>query len=279
MTAGHLAPAVLAEYDEGLLPERRAADVAAHLAHCPTCAETHRQLTEVSHRLAAEPATLPIPPDVAARLDIALAGETANAAGAEASPVRRRTGNVVELRPWRARMPAFLAAAAAVGAIAFAGYVIGTGSAGGDDSGDSRTVVAEGGAERAAEESERRVPSPAAGDDAPVEGLALPSTRTALTEQINAIMVTGSSADRTLAEDAGDQDESRDQQDADRCGAALAADVGRHLIGAAPTDIGTPGAVLVVTTASIDDAVQGWVVPTCDATAGDAAMTLVVPAE
>jgi hypothetical protein len=279
MSGDHLTAVVLAEYDEGLLPERRAADVAAHLANCPTCTETSRQLSEVSHRLAAEPATLPIPADVATRLDLTLAGERTSVAREEAGPPRHRTGNIVGLRPWRARMPTVLAAAATVAAVAFAGLVVGTGS-GGDDGGDSQTVAAEGGAERAADESERPVPSPAGGDDAAVEGLALSpqATRTALTEQINAIMVTGS-MESFAAEDDGDQDESRVPQDADRCGAALAADVGRHLIGAAPTDLGSPGAVLVVTTASTDDAVQGWVVPTCDATAADAAMMLVVPAE
>jgi hypothetical protein len=285
MTGGHLTPVVLAEYDEGLLPEMRAADVAAHLAHCATCTETHRQLNEVSHRLAAEPATLPVPPDVAARLDAALAEQRTIPAGAEVGPVRRRTRSIVARRPWRARMPAVLAAAASVGAIAFAGYVIGIGSAGGDDAGDSQTMVAEGGADRAADESE--LPAAAGGDDAALEGQAMPQAqspqerRSALTEQINAIMVTGSlesSAGRAPTADSGDQDESRDQ-DADPCGAALAADVGRELIGAAPTDLGPPGTVLVVTTASTDDAVQGWVVPTCDATAADVAMTLVVPAE
>jgi hypothetical protein len=286
MTGGHLTPVVLAEYDEGLLPERRAADVAAHLAHCATCTETHRQLDEVSHRLAAEPATLPVPPDVAARLDAALAEQRTIPAGAEVGPLRRRTRSIVARRPWRARMPAVLAAAASVGAIAFAGYVIGIGSAGGDDAGDSQPMVAEGGAERAADESE--LPAAEEGDDPALDGpaqglsgLSPQATRTTLTEQIKAIMVTGSlesSVGLAPTADSGDQDESRDQ-DADPCGAALAADVGRELIGAAPTDLGPPGTVLVVTTASTDDAVQGWVVPTCDATAADAAMTLVVPAE
>ncbi|HEX6579108.1 MAG TPA: hypothetical protein VF082_12155 [Jiangellaceae bacterium] len=286
MTGGHLAAVVLAEYDEGLLSDRRAADVASHLAHCRTCTEAHRQLTEVSHRLAAEPATLPIPADVAARLDLALAGEKANVAGAKAGPVRSRTGNVVGLRPWRARMPTVLAAAAAVAAVAFAGYVVGTGS-GGDDGGDSQTMVAEGGADRSSDEFGQPVPRAEASDDTAFEGSAstpelLQDTRTTLSEQIKAIIAAGpteSTAGRAPAADAGDQDESRDQQDPDPCGATLAADVGRGLIGAAPTDLSTPSGILVVTTASSDDAVQGWVVPTCDATAADAVMMVAVPTE
>ncbi|HJU98255.1 MAG TPA: hypothetical protein VJ644_09785 [Jiangellaceae bacterium] len=285
MTGGHVAAVVLAEYDEGLLPDRRAADVAAHLAHCRTCTETHRQLVEVSHRLATEPAALPIPPDVAARLDLALAGEKANVAASAAGPVRRRTGAIVGLRPWRARMPTVLAAAAAIAAVAFAGYVVGTGS--GDDGGDSQTMVAEGGTDRSSGEVGQPVPSAEASDDTAVEGTAitpqlLQDSRTTLGEQIKAIIATGlteSTAGRESAEDAGDQDESRDPQDADPCGATLAADVGRGLIGAAPTDLSTPSGILVVTAASTDDAAQGWVVPTCDSTAADAVMMVVVPTE
>jgi hypothetical protein len=61
------------------------------------------------------------------------------------------------------------------------------------------------------------------------------------------------------------------------CGATLASDVGRDLIGSAPTALGAPGSVLVVTTANADDAAQGWVLPTCDATASAALATLTVP--
>jgi negative regulator of sigma E activity len=270
MTGGHLGAVVLAEYDEGLLPDRLAADVAEHLAHCSTCTETHRQLAEVSRRLTAEPATLPTPPDVAARLDVALARERASAAAEETDLVRRRIGSIAATRPWRSRMPTLLAAAATVAAVAFAGLVVGTGS-GGDDADEGRTTVAEGGNDQLADEAAKPVPN--AGADA---GTA--PARAALTEQIQQIVIHATSGIASDETDVDGSPETQSKQDnTARCGAALASDVGRDLIGAAPTDLDTAGAVLVVTTASTDGAVQGWVLPTCDATASDALATLTVP--
>ncbi|MGH3478416.1 MAG: hypothetical protein ACRDQD_16450 [Nocardioidaceae bacterium] len=280
MTGGHLGAVVLAEYDEGLLTDRLAADVAEHLAHCSTCTETHRQLAEVSRRLAAEPATLPMPADVSARLDVALAGERVSAAAEEADLVRRRIGSIAATRPWRSRMPTLLAAAATVAAVAFAGLVVGTGSGGDDGADEGQTTVAEGGTDRSAGELERPEPATGGGDDATLEGQAAephafssPAVRTALAEQIKEITA-ARSVESTPEDDAGDEARG---EDADPCGATLAADVGRDLIGAAPTDLDTAGAVLVVITASTDGAVQGWVLPTCDATASDALATLTVP--
>jgi hypothetical protein len=265
MTGGHLGAVVLAEYDEGLLPDRLAADVAEHLARCSTCTETRRHLAEVSRRLTAEPATLPMPADVAARLDVALASE-------KPEPARRRAATVTPVTSWRARMPTVLAAAAAVAAVAFAGYVVGTGS-GGDDADEGRTTVAEGGTDRSADEAEAAQPVPDAGGD-----VGTVPARAALTEQIQQIVARATSG---IASDGTDVDGSPEtpskQNDTARCGAALATDVGRGLIGSAPTDLGAPGSVLVVTTTSADDAAQGWVLPTCDATASDALATLTVP--
>jgi hypothetical protein len=280
MTGGHLGAVVLAEYDEGLLPDRLAADVAEHLAHCSTCTETHRQLAEVSRRLTAEPATLPMPAGVAARLDDALASERASAAAEQADLVRRRIGSIAATRPWRSRMPTLLAAAATVAAVAFAGLVVGTGSGGDDGADEGQATVAEGGTDRSAGELEQPEPATGGGDDTTLEGLVAephafssPAVRTALAEQIKEIMA-ARSVESTPEDDAGDEARG---EDADPCGATLAADVGRDLIGAAPTDLVVPGAVLVVTTANADDAAQGWVLPTCDATASDALATLTVP--
>jgi hypothetical protein len=264
MTGGHLGAVVLAEYDEGLLPDRLAADVAEHLAHCSTCTETHRQLAEVSRRLTAEPPTLPMPADVASRLDDALASE-------KPEPARPRTATVTPVPSWRVRMPTVLAAAAAVAAVAFAGYVVGTG---GDDGADeSRTTVAEGGTDQSADEAEAAQPVPRAGEDA---GTA--PARAALTEQIQEIVAQATSGIESDVSDLDGSPETQSKQDnTARCGAALASDVGRDLIGAAPTALGATGSVLVVTTANADDAAQGWVLPTCDATASDALATLTVP--
>ena len=264
MTGGHLGAVVLAEYDEGLLPDRLAADIAEHLAHCSTCTETHRQLAEVSRRLTAEPATLPMPADVASRLDDALASE-------KPEPAPPRTGTVTPVPSWRARMPTVLAAAAAVAAVAFAGYVVGTGSGGDHGAAESRTTVAEGGADRSADDAAQPVPD--AGGDA---GSA--PARTALTEQIQQIVAQATSGIASDETDLNGSPETLSKQDnTARCGAALATDVGRDLIGSAPTALGAPGSVLVVTTANADDAAQGWVLPTCDATASDALATLTVP--
>ncbi|HET6686828.1 MAG TPA: zf-HC2 domain-containing protein [Jiangellaceae bacterium] len=270
MTGGHLGAVVLAEYHEGLLPDRMAADVAEHLAHCSACSETHRQLTEVSRRLAGEPAALPIPAEVAARLDDALASEKPTLA-------RRRTGQVSPVRAWRARMPAVMAAAATVAAVAFAGFVVGTNSGGDDSAGESQTTVAEGGTERSSGDAAQPVPDAGAPEFLPFD---VQSSRTALTEQIREIVAIGT---QEFASGGLSQDESgesaTDPENARRCGAAVASDLGRALIGSAPTGIGAPGAVLVVTTSNTDDAVQGWVLPNCDATASDALATLTVPAE
>jgi hypothetical protein len=268
MTGGHLGAVVLAEYDEGLLPDRLAADVAEHLAHCSTCTETHRRLAEVSRRLTAEPATLPMPADVASRLDDALASE-------KPEPARPRTATVTPVPSWRVRMPTVLAAAAAVAAVAFAGYVVGTG---GDDGADeSRTTVAEGGTDQSADDVPQPVPN--AGGDVGTTPESLPfslqSARTALTEQIQEIVARGMSS--YASGGTGQPQPMTKPENAGLCGSELASDVGRDLIGSAPTDLGAPGSVLVVTTANADDAAQGWVLPTCDATASDALATLTVP--
>ncbi|MGH9252451.1 MAG: hypothetical protein ACRD0W_23460, partial [Acidimicrobiales bacterium] len=180
---------------------------------------------------------------------------------------------IAPIRSLRARLPSMLAAAAVVGAVAFAGYVVGTGSAGDDSAGESQTTVAEGDAD----ESVGREPeseSDAAGGAAasPFQGTEpLPHTvRTSLTEQIQAI----AALRRTLALGGADLEFT-----VGTCGVALATEVDRGLIGAAPTDLGAPGAVLVVTAASTPDAAQGWVLPACDATASDALSMLTVPLE
>ncbi|MGH8823426.1 MAG: zf-HC2 domain-containing protein [Jiangellaceae bacterium] len=262
MTGGHLGAALIAEYDEGLLPDRAAADVAAHLANCPSCTETHRRLADVSHQLAAAPPALPTPADVAARVDDALSN-------AESSRSNSRVGSFSRVRPWRARMPTLLAAAAAVAAVAFAGYVVGTGSTGGDD---SQTTVAEGGADVSTAEGAQAVPDAGGDADTPApqgRPLSPQDARTALTEQIRQI-VSGSTATTERADQ---------ELTTGACGATLAAEVGRDIIGTAPTDLGAAGAVLVVTTASTDETAQGWVLPTCDATASDVLTTLTVPVE
>jgi hypothetical protein len=82
---GHPDDEAIAAFREDLLPARRAARIATHLAECPRCAEVDAQLAAVTAALARTP-TPPMPASLAARLDAALAAEAAarSAAGASA---------------------------------------------------------------------------------------------------------------------------------------------------------------------------------------------------
>src|SRR5947207_12889212 len=73
---GHPHGETIAAFREDLLPARRAARLAAHLAECPPCAEVDAQLAAVTAALARTP-TPPMPASLAARLDAALAAEIA----------------------------------------------------------------------------------------------------------------------------------------------------------------------------------------------------------
>ena len=82
---GHPGSETIAAFREGLLPARRAARIAAHLAECPRCAEVDAQLAAVTASLARTPAP-PMPASLTARLDTALAAEVAARSAAGASP-------------------------------------------------------------------------------------------------------------------------------------------------------------------------------------------------
>ena len=73
---GHPDDETIAAFREDLLPARKAARIAAHLAECPRCAEVDAQLAAVTAALARTPAP-PMPASLAARLDAALAAEIA----------------------------------------------------------------------------------------------------------------------------------------------------------------------------------------------------------
>jgi hypothetical protein len=124
----HPYPDVLAEFRAGLIPGRRGARVAAHLAACDRCAALTDQLAEVSVLLAAVPAPA-MPDSVAQRLDTVLAAEMAGTdfperAGGDGSP-----DCVTDIRPARHRgvrlvTVRVLAPAAAAVALAAAGYAL-----------------------------------------------------------------------------------------------------------------------------------------------------------
>jgi Putative zinc-finger len=73
---GHPDGETITAFREDLLPARKAARIAAHLAECPRCAEVDAQLAAVTAALARTP-TPPMPASLAARLDAALAAEIA----------------------------------------------------------------------------------------------------------------------------------------------------------------------------------------------------------
>jgi len=82
---GHPDDETIAAFREDLLPARRAARIAAHLAECPRCAEVDAQLAAVTAALARTP-TPPMPASLTARLDAALTAEVAARSAASASP-------------------------------------------------------------------------------------------------------------------------------------------------------------------------------------------------
>jgi hypothetical protein len=76
---GHVDAESLALYAEGLLSRRESARIRTHLSGCPECAAAQQQLTGVTALLGQVPAA-PLPPAVAARLDLALTAEVARRA-------------------------------------------------------------------------------------------------------------------------------------------------------------------------------------------------------
>jgi len=83
--SGHPDGETIAAFRDDLLPARKAARIAAHLAECPRCAEIDAQLAAVTAALARTP-TPPMPASLTARLDAVLAAEAAARSAAGASP-------------------------------------------------------------------------------------------------------------------------------------------------------------------------------------------------
>ena len=76
---GHVDAESLALCAEGLLGGRRSERIRSHVARCPECTATQARLAGVPSLLAQVPPP-PMPPGVAARLDVALSAETARRA-------------------------------------------------------------------------------------------------------------------------------------------------------------------------------------------------------
>jgi hypothetical protein len=258
VTSGHLGPAVLAEYDEGLLADRQAAQVRAHLAECDACSVLHAQIGALPERLRTAPKRLPVPGHVVRQIDEALAAERDRIA----EPVQARPRNVVRLgrlRPLLRHAPQLMGAAALIGAIAFVGSVVLVGS---DDRSDEGAL------------SSDDAPEATSGDLAGGGDVLASEDLARLDEQIRAVAGLvfasqgGGQPTPSSAVPESAQDDARAQLGSD-CGAALAREVGRDRLGAAPTDVGG-GNVLVVVAGAGPGSAQGWVVPGCDASTDDA---------
>lgn len=266
-TDGHLDAVVLAEYDDGLLDQPAATDVREHLAQCPTCSATLNGLGDVRDRLAGAPAEITMPAAVAARIDSAIAAERVQA---RREPVPASTATI---HPFRRRLPQLLAAAT-VAAVAFGGYVVAT--SGGEDSAD--TTSAEGAAADSGDDNDSGAVAGSLEDEAaggaeaaaPEPPLPAPAERTTLTEQIRAVAAADLSA-------RGDSRAS--PLFAADCGLMLARELDTELIGVASTDIGQPGAVLVVVEAGEAGVARGFVLPACGAGVAEALRELTVPIE
>ncbi len=89
---GHVDAESLALDAEGLLSRRQSARVRSHLSGCPECAATRQQLTEVTALLGQVPAA-PLPPAIAARLDLALTAEAARRAAEPAAAGATQAAN------------------------------------------------------------------------------------------------------------------------------------------------------------------------------------------
>lgn len=122
MTEPHLSADTLADLQEGLLDDDGAGRAEDHLAGCAACRADRDALAGLPAVLAASGAAVgALPPDVAARLDHALAGAAAEPAGSAV------TRTVTPLHPERPSRPRGLRAlqAAAVLVLVLAGGAVG----------------------------------------------------------------------------------------------------------------------------------------------------------
>ncbi|WP_193777568.1 hypothetical protein [Streptomyces sp. E5N298] len=92
---GHPDVAEIADLAEGILPTARTADVRQHLENCALCADVYASLGEIQDLLGTLPAPPPMPDDVAARIDAALAAEPPTGV-ADGARVSRETSAPVD---------------------------------------------------------------------------------------------------------------------------------------------------------------------------------------
>lgn len=148
----HVSTDQLALLAVGELRRRKAARFEAHIAGCTLCTQVHQQLTQVSVTLASVRYP-PMPDSFSARIEVALASESAQRvaaapateAGRRDLPTRRRSGTA-EWRGWRlpgmsVATTRLVTAAAALAIIAGGSYTLAT-NVGGTSSGVSSSAGA-----------------------------------------------------------------------------------------------------------------------------------------
>ncbi|MFY0511504.1 anti-sigma factor family protein [Streptomyces anulatus] len=86
-TAQHPEVSEISDLTEGLLSPSRAAEVRQHVAGCDLCSEVRDSLEEIRDLLGTMPTPEPMPEDIAARIDAALAAEVRPTAPAVDEPV------------------------------------------------------------------------------------------------------------------------------------------------------------------------------------------------
>lgn len=168
----HVSIENLARFRGGDLRGRRARRVAAHLAGCTRCQQASAALAEVPALLAA--ADLPqIPAHLAARIETALATESAHRAAAAPSIRASRPGHASHRQrsarrsPWLVPAARVLAATAAVVVVGGGGYEL-VSHLGGASSGTSAASSATGARHSAALKPEAAPPASAAARGTPL---------------------------------------------------------------------------------------------------------------
>ncbi|KWW97849.1 hypothetical protein C3Y87_11495 [Carbonactinospora thermoautotrophica] len=121
-TAGHPDPETISDYLEGLLSRPAARRVEVHLRRCGSCRDTQAALGEVRELLAASDAG-PMPPQVAARIEAALASPGERVSG-DAGPTTPGEPAASMTSRKRSRRSAWLLRAAAAVAVVAAGVGI-----------------------------------------------------------------------------------------------------------------------------------------------------------
>lgn len=263
----HLSAETLADLHEGLLDARTSLAARGHLVGCPRCSDLAHRLADVSDLLAAHGDVGPLPDEVSARVDAALAAERADAAPAVTAPdetpaaTERPTGSPRGMR--------VLQAAAAL-VLVLAG--IGLGVTAWQDGGDDATTTS-------AEDSAGGAAAPNAAGGYPVSASGQNWTEDTVIEGVPDLLAgsfpAAPPAGGGAAAEGGDGDAGRQLADAEvfrlgggkplaECVAALIDGPGTPLAVDLATWQGGPAAVVLLPTPDDPATLDVWVVgPGC----------------